>query len=355
MRAFSSVPAGRGRAVVPRHRASHLGVPRNVVVRAEELEEIDPVTGLPLTNQSCRTVRPGLSVDAGGLKWAYRQSEGLGDTNGKAPILLLHGIGSSSYSYRDLMRIFSENGHTCIAPDWPGHGFSAKPTSGFAYDEAAYVGALDEFVDAVGLQAPYFVITHGFVLGQYGLLWAQRHSADIEKMVILNTPLGTGTKLRPELASYKNPVPFLRPKPDAKFAADLYNATGLAFVISYDDTQAYDLPYQEEPAANVALSKTMDSLDWKALLNKVDEAYCSWKVPTAILYGNKDPFLDIRDAMQFLESKRTSMQLTSVEGKLGHLPQEDFAAGFADVLLKYFDGGDITVRGLSKVSRKESA
>jgi len=131
------------------------------------------------------------------------------------------------------------------------------------------------------------VITHGFILGQYGLLWALKHSADIEKLVILNTPVGANTKLRPELAAYKNPISFMRPKADTKFAADLYNASGLAYVIKYDDAQVYDAPYQSGAAANVALATTMDKCDWKALLNQVDTAFCGWKVSTLLLFGNK--------------------------------------------------------------------
>jgi hypothetical protein len=76
-----------------------------------------------------------------------------------------------------------------------------------------------------------------FVLGQYGLLWALNHSEDISHLVILGTPLGLNTPLRPDLAPYKNPIPFLRPKMDSKFAGDLFNAAGLAYVISYDDAQ----------------------------------------------------------------------------------------------------------------------
>lgn len=75
------------------------------------------------------------------------------------------------------------------------------------------------------------------MLGQYGLLWALKHPEDISHLVILGTPLGTSTPLRPELAPYKNPVPFLRPKPDSKFAGDLFKAAGLAYVIAYDDAQ----------------------------------------------------------------------------------------------------------------------
>lgn len=51
----------------------------------------------------------------------------------------------------------------------------------------------------------------GFVLGQYGLLYALQHEDDVERLFILNTPLATNSKLRPELAAYKNPIAFLRP------------------------------------------------------------------------------------------------------------------------------------------------
>jgi pimeloyl-ACP methyl ester carboxylesterase len=63
-------------------------------------------------------------VEAGGLKWAYRKSSG--DDSSKQPVLLLHGIGSNSYQYRDLMRLLSLSGYDCYAPDWIGHGASDK-------------------------------------------------------------------------------------------------------------------------------------------------------------------------------------------------------------------------------------
>lgn len=49
------------------------------------------------------------------------------------------------------------------------------------------------------------------MLGQYGLLYALEHEEQVERLFILNTPLATNSKLRPELAAYKSPIPFLRP------------------------------------------------------------------------------------------------------------------------------------------------
>jgi hypothetical protein len=81
------------------------------------------------------------------------------------------------------------------------------------------------------------VLTHGFVLGQYGLLWARQRADQVEKLAILNVPLGRKTALRPELAPYKAAMPFLRPKPDTAFSGDLFNAAGLAYAMQYDDAQ----------------------------------------------------------------------------------------------------------------------
>lgn len=51
--------------------------------------------------------------------------------------------------------------------------------------------------------------------------------------------------------------------------------------------QAYDIPYQAEPEANMALYETMDKLDWKQLLARVDEGYRTWRKDSVVLYGNK--------------------------------------------------------------------
>jgi magnesium chelatase accessory protein len=60
-------------------------------------------------------------VHAGGLDW-HVQVMGTGE-----PLLLIHGTGSSTHSWRDLMPLLARD-FTVVAPDLPGHGFtSAAP------------------------------------------------------------------------------------------------------------------------------------------------------------------------------------------------------------------------------------
>ncbi len=59
-------------------------------------------------------------VDAGGLRWHVQ-------VMGKGPVmLLLHGTGSATHSWRDLMPILAEH-FRVVAPDLPGHGFTSAP------------------------------------------------------------------------------------------------------------------------------------------------------------------------------------------------------------------------------------
>lgn len=62
-------------------------------------------------------------VEAGGMDW-HVQEMGQGPT-----ILLLHGAGAATHSWRDLMPILAERAHV-VAIDLPGHGFSGDPGSG---------------------------------------------------------------------------------------------------------------------------------------------------------------------------------------------------------------------------------
>jgi len=67
----------------------------------------------------------------------------------------------------------------------------------------------------------------------------------------------------------------------------------------------------------------------------------------------QDPFLSVKETMHFLDTKRTTMQLTSIEGKLGHMPQEDYASSFTPLLLTYLDGGDVSVKGIKQVTKRD--
>ncbi|MCA3625377.1 MAG: alpha/beta fold hydrolase [Methylobacterium sp.] len=61
-------------------------------------------------------------VKAGGITWHVQ-------VEGKGPVLLLlHGTGASTHSWRDLLPLLARD-YRVIAPDLPGHGFTEMPRS----------------------------------------------------------------------------------------------------------------------------------------------------------------------------------------------------------------------------------
>jgi magnesium chelatase accessory protein len=80
-------------------------------------------------------------VDAGGVRWHVQQM-------GKGPVvLLIHGTGASTHSWRGLMPLLARH-HTVVAMDLPGHAFSSTPPTrqlslpGMAASVASLVQAL---------------------------------------------------------------------------------------------------------------------------------------------------------------------------------------------------------------------
>jgi magnesium chelatase accessory protein len=80
-------------------------------------------------------------VEAGGLRWHVQQM-------GDGPVLLLlHGTGASTHSWRDLAPLLAEH-FTVIAPDLPGHAFTQK-ASGAGMSLPGMSGLVRALLDAL--------------------------------------------------------------------------------------------------------------------------------------------------------------------------------------------------------------
>jgi magnesium chelatase accessory protein len=133
-------------------------------------------------------------LSAGGLRWHVQ-------VMGSGPILLLlHGTGASTHSWRDLAPLLASD-FTVVAPDLPGHGFTQSPHSdqlslpAMARATAALLKAL-EF-------APHLVVGHS-AGAAIGLRMTVDGSIAPRALVSLNGALlpfrGVASQLFPSLA-----------------------------------------------------------------------------------------------------------------------------------------------------------
>ena len=106
--------------------------------------------------------------------------EGTGD-----PILFLHGIPMSSYSWRNIIPHLTNSGR-CIAIDLMGFGKSDKPDIAYTFsDQYEY---LEAFIDALDLKNITLVMTD--IGGVVGTRYAKDHPENVKALVFMEAPLG---------------------------------------------------------------------------------------------------------------------------------------------------------------------
>lgn len=270
------------------------------------------------------------SIEVGSLKWFYRQADPVGETN-KPPVLLLHGLPSQSYSWCELMPDLAEKGFLAIAPDWIGSGFSGKPeTRHFAYTPDAFINALSEFIKALNIER-FSLIVQGF-LGSMGLQYALRHPQQIERLVILNTPLSSDAKLPWKMRQWAIPLvgDMLTQDP---LLVDRTLESGCCYQIEDKYLDIYRKPFLQSSDVGRSLLATVKNMQMKQSMAEIESGFVNWSQPTLLFWGLKDPWLTSDQVQAFAKVLKNGELIECAEA--GHYPQEHWSGKLSEVLLPF--------------------
>lgn len=120
------------------------------------------------------------TVNVGGLDLFYREA---GPSDAPS-VLLLHGFPSSSRMWQPLIDRLALRYHM-IAPDYPGFGHSeAPPADRFCYTFEAITDAVENFIDALGLDR-YSLVVQDYG-GPVGMRLAMRRPDRLESLIVHN-------------------------------------------------------------------------------------------------------------------------------------------------------------------------
>ncbi|NJM97766.1 MAG: alpha/beta fold hydrolase [Phormidesmis sp. RL_2_1] len=263
-----------------------------------------------ITEQEC---------EAGGLRWFYREALPI-NTSKKPPVVLLHGLVSQSYSWRKVMGPLAEAGFHAVAPDWIGHGYSAKPDKReFDYAPETFLVALEQWLAAMNLGRISLVV-QGF-LGSVGLLYAAKHSDQVERLVILNTPLTPKAKLPFKISQMGIPLlgEIITQDP---ILVDRTLEGGGPYQVADKALEVYRRPFLKSSDVGRSLLATVRQLQLERILPEIDKAFENWQAPTLIVWGTADKWLPVSLAENFAK------QLENVDiaklDETGHYAQEDW-------------------------------
>lgn len=269
-------------------------------------------------------------VQVGDLQWAYREL--VPDSpNDKPPVLMLHGLVSQSYSWRDVMPALAEYGFRSIAPDWIGHGSSSKPDKRqFAYDPDTLLNALSDYIEVLELSRLSLVV-QGF-LSAPGLLYAAKNPDKIEKLVILNSPLPPEAKLPLKITMMGWPL-LGQVMTQDPLLVDRTLEGGGPYEVDLDDLDVYRRPFLKSSDVGRSLMWTIQSMDLSAVVERIGTGFANWSRPTLVAWGTSDPWLSADSAQAFAKGL-TDGEYVALE-QVGHYAQEDWAEKVSEAIIPF--------------------
>ena len=269
-------------------------------------------------------------VQVGDLQWAYREL--VPDSpNDKPPVVMLHGLVSQSYSWRDVMPAVAEYGFRSIAPDWIGHGSSSKPDKRqFAYDPDTFLKAFSDYIEALELDRISLAV-QGF-LSAPGLLYAAENPDKIEKLIILNSPLPPQAKLPLKISMMGWPL-LGQVMTQDPLLVDRTLEGGGPYEVDLDDLDVYRRPFLKSSDVGRSLMWTIQSMNLPAVVERIGTGFATWSRPTLVAWGISDPWLSADSAQAFAKGL-TDGEYVALE-QVGHYAQEDWAEKVSEAMVPF--------------------
>lgn len=270
-------------------------------------------------------------VRVDGINYHYTEYPGEG-----ARVFLLHGFGSSAYSWGKVAPLLQRKGFHVYALDMMGFGWSDKPSDG-DYDPLALVECVNAWMDAMGLQDVAFV--GNSLGGAVAVLMSILHPDKVGSMVLVDA------------GGYPMELPFILKVariPTVGFWANLFYGRWLLRwnlkEVYYNDDQVtreqVDAYYDRLRTKNglgsmVSLAKAIDFSKFHTYVERAKKL----EVPILIIWGQEDEWIPLEIGHRFDEELPNSRIVVIPE--CGHVPQEEKPEITAELIAGFVEENQI--------------
>ena len=292
---------------------------------------------LPLNGPA--TVDPATLADANGAfvqagdTRLYYQREG----SGAVPIVLVHGFGASSFSWRDNLRPIAAAGYTVYAPDMRGFGLSDKRWDG-DMSHAAQAERLAAFMDAAGIDRAVLAGNSmgGNIIAHFALKYPQR----VRGLIFVDAAIYTGAPNAQLVAALLEFPPLRR-----------WGQHALRFLLADDARNADTIKsawYDPSRVTAEVLSgyrRALYTPDWDLGLlalsrdsgrNDLSGRLGEIAAPTLIIWGEHDSWINPANGPRLQQAIAGSKLI--VIPQAGHVPHEEQPAEFNRLVIEFVNG-----------------
>lgn len=265
----------------------------------------------------------GRFITVAGTRTYIREA---GPTTGPA-VVLVHGFGASTFSWRETVPALAEAGFHVLALDLRGFGLADK-TFEADYSHAAQADFVMAVMTALGIERATLVghSMGGNVIAHVAL----RHLQRVEALVFVAGAVVTGT---PPLLS---PTALLNVPPVRQWARVLLTRSLTPEQVAETQLTAYAVKDVVTPAVRQGYLNVLDVRDWDLALlgvvrdgaaNALAQPLSDITAPVMIVWGEQDSWVPLDPRGLALRQAFPAAQWVVYPG-IGHLPQEENPAEF---------------------------
>jgi pimeloyl-ACP methyl ester carboxylesterase len=247
------------------------------------------------------------------------------------PLLLLHGLGASSFSWRHTIPVLSRQ-YRVLAPDLPAHGRTG-PTARGDYRLETLAAGISAFLDRRGVEK---AAVAGNSLGGGLALLLARHYPERVAALILLAPAAALTRF--PLMFYPLRLPGLGLL-SAVFMGPWILPLGLRLVyhrreLITPQVVAGYAPTFKSLANRLAFQRLVRDLEpWP--MAKVESLLQGIAQPVSLIWGQEDRILPVQQA-DFLTARLPAAEFHLLP-EVGHAPQEEAPAAVNEIIIAFLE------------------
>ncbi len=251
-------------------------------------------------------------------------------------LFLLHGLGSSTYSWEAMAPLLQAEGYRVYALDLKGSGWSDKPADS-EYDLFTRRDEIDQWLETMGLRTVIFV--GNSLGGSLALLLALENPDRISRLVLIDA------------AAYLKKLPWVFRLARLPFSEELSKIIFKRWLIKLAMKQAFfrqdrvtaeriDAYYErlKSPGCLEAQIALIRSLDFR-ILSRYDQRFPSIDIPTLLIWGEEDPWIKLSVGRRLARDLPHST--LRIIPHCGHAPQEELPEETAGLIIDWLNSDDL--------------
>ena len=255
------------------------------------------------------------------------------DTGAEEPVVLVHGLGGQWQNWlENIPRLALDR--RVIAMDLPGFGLTPEPSDGEKMTIPRYAEYVNALCDKLGLGEVELVGNSmgGYIAAEVAIQFPER----VKRLVLVSAAgISSAETLEAPILTFGRVATAIATNTASRFrmlaARPVTRHFSLALVARYPRLLKPDLVYEGfmkgagKPGFDGALRACLD-YDFRERLPEV-------KVPTLIVWGEKDSIIPVRDADEFERLIEDSRKVVMKD--CGHIPMAERPQAFNDVLVEF--------------------